>query len=50
MKDVYRECTVFENGRFLLRLIEKTDAAGLLSVYSDRRAVPLYGIRLRHDA
>jgi len=42
MKDVYTECPVFENGRFMLRLIKETDAEKLLTVYSDRNAVPLF--------
>ncbi|MCI1209683.1 MAG: GNAT family N-acetyltransferase [Treponema sp.] len=42
MKDVYTECPVFESTRFLLRPVKETDAEKLLSVYSDRRAVPLF--------
>lgn len=40
MQDVYRECPVLENGRFLLRLIEEGDAEDLLQVYSDKRVLP----------
>jgi len=42
MKDVYTACPVFENDRFMLRLVKETDAEKLLSVYSDRNAVPLF--------
>lgn len=40
MQDVYKECPVLENDRFLLRLIEEKDAEDLLKVYSDKRVLP----------
>lgn len=40
--DIYRECQVLENERFLLRLISKEDTAALLKVYSDEKAVPFF--------
>lgn len=40
MQDVYRECPVLENDRFMLRLIEERDAEDLLKVYSDKRVLP----------
>lgn len=38
----YETCPVFENENFLLRLVTMDDAADLLSVYSDKKAVPLF--------
>ncbi len=40
MQDVYRECPVLENDRFLLRIIQEKDAEDLLKVYSDKRVLP----------
>lgn len=40
--NVYENCPVFESGRFKLRLIEEGDAAGLLKVYGDKKAVPFF--------
>lgn len=40
--NVYEYCPVFENERFLLRLVEKGDCADLLKVYSDEKVVPLF--------
>ena len=42
MPDVYENCPSFENDRYLLRLIEAEDAAGLLEVYSDKNALPFF--------
>lgn len=42
MTNVYENCPQFENGRYLLRLIDKSDLSDLLKVYSDRKAVPLF--------
>jgi RimJ/RimL family protein N-acetyltransferase len=42
MKSVYEECPKFENERWLLRLVEKTDAEDLLKVYSDKNALPFF--------
>lgn len=38
----YEECPVFEDERYLLRLVEPGDAEALLKVYSDEKAVPLF--------
>ena len=40
--DVYKNCPVLENERFLLKLVERGDCADLLKVYSDPVAVPLF--------
>lgn len=40
--NVYEKCPIFENEKYLLRLVEKKDAFELLSVYSDEKAVPLF--------
>lgn len=40
--NVYEQCPVFENEKYLLRLVEKGDAHELLSVYSDEKAVPIF--------
>lgn len=38
----YEKCPVFENESYLLRLVTAEDAADLLKVYSDERAVPFF--------
>ena len=40
--NVYEKCPVFENDKYLLKLVEKGDASDLLSVYSDEKAVPIF--------
>lgn len=40
--NIYKDCPVLENEKYLLRLVEKGDAADLLKVYSDEKAVPLF--------
>lgn len=40
--DVFKTLPVFEGKRFILRGVQKSDAADLLKVYSDERAVPLF--------
>lgn len=40
--NVFEKCPVFENEKYLLRLVVKEDAPELLSVYSDEKAVPLF--------
>ena len=42
MVDPYEKCPVYENGNYLLRLVEASDVPDLLAVYSDERAVPLF--------
>ena len=38
----YEKCPVYENENYLLRLLEPTDTADLLLVYSDEKAVPYF--------
>lgn len=38
----YETCPVYENEKFLLRLVENADAPDLLRVYSDEKAVPYF--------
>lgn len=38
----YEKCPVYENENYLLRLIEASDTADLLLVYSDEKAVPFF--------
>lgn len=40
--NVYKNCPEFENGKYKLRLINESDAADLLKVYSDVKAVPFF--------
>lgn len=40
MSDVYKNCPAFENDRFLLRFSQLNDASDLVSVYSDKNALP----------
>lgn len=40
--DIYKNCPTFENGRYLMRLTELSDADDLLEVYSDPDAVPFF--------
>lgn len=42
MPDVYKDCPAFENDRFLLRLSQLDDARDLVSVYSDKNALPFF--------
>ena len=42
MSDVYQNCPVIENERYLLRFTEEADADDLLAVYSDRFALPFF--------
>lgn len=42
MKDVYKECPILENDRFLIRLIAQEDAADLFKVYGDKMALPFF--------
>lgn len=41
MNDVYEMCPEFENEQYHIRLLSKEDAADLLNVYSDEKAVSL---------
>lgn len=38
----YKKCPVYENEKYLLRMVEASDAADLLLVYSDEKAVPFF--------
>lgn len=40
MSDVYENCPAFENDKFLLRFSQLDDAEDLVSVYSDKNALP----------
>lgn len=40
--NVYEDCPVFENDRFLLRFVKQEDANDLLRVYSDKNALPFF--------
>lgn len=40
--NVYKSCPTFENDKYKLRLIKAEDAADLLKVYSDVKAVPFF--------
>lgn len=42
MCEVYEKCPVLENDKYLLRLVDITDAKDLLKVYSDVKAVPYF--------
>ena len=42
MSDVYKSCPTFENNRFLLRFSQLDDASDLVSVYSDKNALPFF--------
>lgn len=42
MSDVYKNCPAFENDRFLLRFSQLNDASDLVSVYSDKNALPFF--------
>lgn len=42
MENIYEECPVFENDRFLLRFVEEKDVMDLLEVYSDKKALPFF--------
>ena len=42
MREVYEECPILENDKYLLRLVDISDAKDLLKVYSDEKAVPYF--------
>lgn len=42
MGNPYEKCPVYQNEKYLLRLVEPADAPDLLSVYSDENAVPYF--------
>ena len=40
--NIYKNCPVLENEKFLLRLVENRDCEDLLKVYSDKNALPFF--------
>lgn len=40
--DVYKNCHVYENDYYVLRIVNKEDKTELLKVYSDKKAVPFF--------
>ena len=42
MENVYRSCPQYENEDYLLRKISPNDKSDLLTVYSDKNAVPFF--------
>ncbi|SFR78255.1 GNAT family N-acetyltransferase [Anaeromicropila populeti] len=42
MTNVYEECPLFENNKYLLRYVRNEDCKDLLKVYSDEKSVPLF--------
>lgn len=40
--DVYKNCPVYENEYYILRMTDKADKKELLKVYSDEKAVPFF--------
>lgn len=42
MSNVYENCPTLENNNYIIRLIDEKDAADLLKVYSDKRALPFF--------
>lgn len=40
--DIYEKCPVLENDNFIVRLLEENDVDDLLSVYSDKYALPYF--------
>ena len=42
MTDVYSNCPVFEDDKYMLRFVEEQDADDLLEVYSDKNALPFF--------
>lgn len=42
MEDVYKNCPVYENENYILRMVRQEDKTDLLKVYSDEKAVPFF--------
>lgn len=42
MEDVYKNCPVFKNENYILRMVSQEDKIDLLKVYSDEKAVPFF--------
>ena len=42
MKDIYEFCPEFENEKYLLRFVKKSDSEDLIEVYGDKNALPFF--------
>jgi [ribosomal protein S5]-alanine N-acetyltransferase len=42
MLNVYENCPRFENEKFLIRFVDKSDVEDLLTVYSDKNSLPFF--------
>ena len=42
MINPYEKCPVYENEKYMLRMVKKEDKKDLLKVYSDEKAVPFF--------
>ncbi len=42
MENVYKNCPVYENEDYILRMVSQRDKLDLLKVYSDEKAVPFF--------
>lgn len=42
MEDVYKNCPIYRNENYILRLVSQEDKNDLLKVYSDEKAVPFF--------
>lgn len=40
--NIYENCPIYENEKYLLRMVKLEDCDDLLEVYSDEAAVPLF--------
>ena len=42
MSNIYEQCPVLENERWLMRFVKEEDADDLLLVYGDKQALPFF--------
>ena len=42
MEDVYKNCPIYEDKDYTLRLVRLEDKVDLLKVYSDEKAIPFF--------
>lgn len=42
MGDVYKNCPIYENENYIIRMVSQKDKIDLLKVYSDEKAVPFF--------
>ena len=49
MKNIYEECPVLENERWLLRFVKEEDSEDLLEVYGDKQALPFFNSDNCHE-